>query len=308
MSSTSEITQQPWNKSVDEILARAEVDSGRGLDNHEVTKRHEQYGPNRLRESTSRPSWHILLDQLKSVVVILLLSASLAAALFERMIEALAIAAAIVVNTIIGFAMEFRATRAMEALQRISESTVRVRRDGEDKEISANELVPGDIVLLEAGDMIAADLRLLEANSLQCDEAALTGESVAADKNIDAIADEDVALGDRSNMVYKGTAVTQGSGHGVVVATAMQTEIGHVSQLVEKAEQSITPLEKRLNALGLADSGHRGHCCRFRLCCWQGPGGYAGNGHRSGHCGGTGRAAGSGHTGAGPGHAAHGPA
>lgn len=250
MSRTSKITEQPWSKSVEEILSDTGVDSERGLNSNEVTKRREKYGPNRLRESTSRPSWRILLDQLKSVVVILLMSASLAAALFERMIEALAIAAAIVVNTIIGFAMEFRATRAMEALQRISETTVRVRRDGEDKKIAADELVPGDIVLLEAGDMIAADLRLLEANSLQCDEAALTGESVAADKNIDVIADKDVALGDRSNMAYKGTAVTQGSGHGVVVATAMQTEIGHISQLVEEAEQSITPLEKRLNALG----------------------------------------------------------
>ncbi|MDT8385580.1 MAG: HAD-IC family P-type ATPase [Gammaproteobacteria bacterium] len=242
--------ERPWNKPVDEILAQAQVDAERGLDRDAVATRRRHYGANRLRKAVSRPAWHILLDQLESVVVILLLSAALAAAVFGRLIEALAIGAAVVVNTLIGFAMEWRATRAMEALQRLGKVTVRVRRDGTSKEIASDALVPGDIVLLEAGDMVAADLRLLEANGLQCDEAALTGESVATDKTMQTLSGEDIPLGDRRNMAYKGTAVTQGSGSGVVVATGMETELGHISDLVQQARQSVTPLEKRLDVLG----------------------------------------------------------
>ncbi len=194
--------------------------------------------------------WRILVEQLESVVVILLVAAAIAAMVFSRLVEAVAIAAAVLVNTVIGFAMELRATRAMEALQRMGKTQARVRRDGRVKEIAADLLVPGDIVLLEAGDMVAADLRLLEANKLQCDEAALTGESTAVDKHTDSLSEPDVPLGERKNMAYMGTAVTQGSGSGVVVATGMETELGHISSLVEEAEQAVTPLEKRLNKLG----------------------------------------------------------
>lgn len=241
---------RPWSKPVDKILADAGVDAARGLDKNAVTKRRRQHGPNRLRETASHPAWRILINQLESVVVLLLLSAATAAAVFGRTVEALAIGAAILVNTMIGFTMELRATRAMEALRRMGKVTVRVRRDGTTTEIAADALVPGDIVLLEAGDMIAADLRLVEANGLQCDEAALTGESIATDKAVAALTDENAPLGDRRNMAYKGTAVTQGSGSGVVIATGMATELGHISNLVEHAEQSVTPLEKRLDVLG----------------------------------------------------------
>ncbi|MEA3641642.1 MAG: HAD-IC family P-type ATPase [Lamprobacter sp.] len=212
-----------------------------------------------------RQAWRILIDQLASIVVLLLLAASGAALLFGQVIEAIAISAAILVNTVIGFAMELRATRAMEALQRMGKTQARVLREGHSREIPADELVPGDVVLLEAGDLVPADLRLIEANRLQCDEAALTGESVPVDKRIEAIesgseaapeekddrkTDKAPPLGERYNMAYKGTAVTQGSGSGVVVATGMETELGHISDLVAQAEQSATPLEKRLDRLG----------------------------------------------------------
>jgi len=240
----------PYRQSPDEVLGTLDSDADSGLSKQAVRRRRRKYGPNRLRRARSRPAWRILVDQLASIVIILLLVAAGAAAVFGRVIEAVAIGAAVLVNTIIGFTMELRATRAMEALQRMGKATTRVRRDGRTQEVAADELVPGDIVLLEAGDVVAADLRLLEANRLQCDEAALTGESVAVDKRIEALDDADLPLGERANMAYKGTAITKGSGSGIVVATGMETELGHISSLVEEAETSTTPLEKRLDALG----------------------------------------------------------
>lgn len=241
---------EPWQQSIEQVLEQQKSSAESGLSQSEVRRRRQRYGANRLRQAASRPAWRILIDQLASVVIILLLSATIAAAAFGRIIEALAIGAAILVNTLIGFTMEWHATRAMEALRRMGKTTVRVRRGGSTQEIAADALVPGDIVVLDAGDMIAADLRLIEANRLQCDETALTGESVAVDKSTDALPESDQPLADRTNMAYKGTAVTQGSGAGVVTGTGMDTELGHISDLVEKAEQGITPLEKRLDRLG----------------------------------------------------------
>jgi magnesium-transporting ATPase (P-type) len=209
-----------------------------------------EHGANRLRRARSRPAWRILLDQLASLIVLLLLAAAAAALLFDRVVEAIAIGAAVLVNTVIGFFMELRATRAMEALARMGKTTTRVRRGGRETELPADALVPGDIVLLEAGDVVTADLRLLEANRLQCDEAALTGESVPVDKRSGTLDEEEPPLAERENMAFKGTAVTTGSGVGIVVATGMNTELGHISSLVEEARQSATPLEQRLDRLG----------------------------------------------------------
>ncbi|WP_462322234.1 cation-translocating P-type ATPase, partial [Halochromatium sp.] len=267
-STTSTPMTNLYQKPPETALEQFDGDTDNGLSEAEVHERREQYGRNALRQTRSRPGWRILIDQLASIVVLLLLAASGAALLFGQVIEAIAIGAAILVNTLIGFAMELRATRAMEALQRMGKTQARVLREGHSREIPADELVPGDIVLLDAGDLVPADLRLLEANRLQCDEAALTGESVPVDKRIEAIEsaseeapqDKEAAktketgkalpLGERYNMAYKGTAVTQGSGSGVVVATGMETELGHISDLVAQAEQSTTPLEKRLDRLG----------------------------------------------------------
>ncbi|MFZ3040631.1 MAG: cation-transporting P-type ATPase [Thiobacillus sp.] len=236
-------------QSADEAIKQQESSAETGLTREEADRRRTHYGPNRLQEMAARPTWRILIDQLKSIVILLLLSAA-AAAVFGRLLETVAIGAAVLINTVIGFGMELRATRAMEALQRMGKVTARVLRDGQASEIEADALVPGDIVLLEAGGVIAADLRLIEANDLQCDESALTGESVAVDKRTEALAESDMPLGERSNMAYKGTAVTQGSGSGIVVATGMDTELGHISRWVEQAGGEITPLEKRLDALG----------------------------------------------------------
>lgn len=225
---------EPYQQSVEQTLKQQQSATETGLSRSEVRHRRHRYGANCLRQAASRPAWRILIDQLESVVVILLLSAAAAAAVFGRTIEALAISAAILINTLIGFGMEWRATRAMEVLRRMGKAMVRVRRDDSMHEIAADALVPGDIVLLEAGDMIAADLRLIEAKRLQCDESALTGESLAVDKTTEPLPEPDIPLAERTNMAYKGTAVTQGSGAGVVVSTGQAIDrrtLQHVLQL-----------------------------------------------------------------------------
>ena len=240
----------PHQEPAEALLDRLDSSIEHGLDKGEVRRRRQEYGPNRLEEARARSAWRILIDQLTSLIVLLLIAAALAAAAFGRWVEAIAIGAAVLVNTVIGFTMELRATRAMEALQRMGKTRARVRRGGRERTVPADELVPGDIVLLEAGDMVGADLRLLEANRLQVDEAALTGESVPVTKRTGTLGRADPPIGERDNMAYKGTAVTDGSGLGVVVATGMDTELGNISRLVEEAEQSATPLEQRLETLG----------------------------------------------------------
>lgn len=235
---------------VDTVLAHQGTSLESGLSASEANARRRQHGPNRLPRSRGPSVWRILVNQVESLVVILLFSAAATAAAFGSTIEALAILAALLVNTVVGFAMVWRATRAMEALERMGTAQIHVRRDGKRHRIGADELVPGDIVLLEAGDMIMADMRLVESNRLQCDESALTGESVAVDKTTDPLPEADPAIADRHNMGYAGTAVTQGSGSGVVVATGLATELGEIARLVSESGQSITPLEKCLDRLG----------------------------------------------------------
>ncbi|WP_295540349.1 cation-transporting P-type ATPase [uncultured Thiohalocapsa sp.] len=241
---------KPYQAAADAVVERLGSSIEQGLDDAEVRRRRDEHGPNRLREARSRSAWRILVDQLASLIVLLLLAAAVAAAVFGRVVEAIAIGAAVAVNTVIGFVMELRATRAMEALQRMGKTRARVRRGGRERTLAADELVPGDIVLLEAGDVVSADLRLLEANRLQCDEAALTGESVPVTKGIAPLERDDPPLAERRNMAFKGTAVTDGSGLGIVVATGMDTELGRISSLVEAAASSATPLERRLEQLG----------------------------------------------------------
>jgi Ca2+-transporting ATPase len=241
---------EPYLESAEALLQRLESSVEQGLDENAVRRLRHRHGANRLRRARSRPAWRILVDQLASLIVLLLLAAAAAALIFDRVVEAIAIGAAVLVNTVIGFLMELRATRAMEALARMGKTTTRVRRGGHETVLPADALVPGDIVLLEAGDVVTADLRLLEANRLQCDEAALTGESVPVDKRTGTLDDEEPPLAERANMAFKGTAVTTGSGVGIVLATGMNTELGHISSLVEEARQSATPLEQRLDRLG----------------------------------------------------------
>jgi len=239
---------RPWALSAGEVARAFDVDPARGLSRVEARRR-ARHGRNRLCRAATRPTWRILLDQFKSVVVILLAIASALSFVLGQLPEGFAVLAVILINGGIGFASEWRATRAMESLRQIGRPRTRVRRGGHDREVSAESLVPGDVVVLEAGDVAPADMRLIEANGLTVDESALTGESVTVAKRTDPV-DGEAVLADRVSMLYKGTTVTEGSAEAIVVAIGMETELGRISQLTEAVVEELTPLERRLEHLG----------------------------------------------------------
>ena len=234
--------------SLQELTEKLETDLRTGLSNKEVAKRLEAHGMNRLRRK-KKNGWAILSHQFSSIMVWLLTAAAVMSFVLGDIAEGIAVAFVLILNSAIGFFTELKAARSMEALMRIAEVRTRVRRDGNVRMVDAHELVPGDLVLLEAGDVVTADLRISEASNLQADESVLTGESAPVTKNTRPL-DADCALGDRFNMAFKGTAITQGTGEGIVTATGMQTELGQISNLVDTAEGEVAPLERRLDTLG----------------------------------------------------------
>ena len=239
----------PWTRSAQDVLESFHASSEKGLDSREVRKRLQRHGPNRLREARRESAWRILLRQFKSLIILLLAAAALLSFAFGEWVDGTAISVAILVNTLIGFFTELKAVRSMEALHQLGKATARVRRNGTLQEIPSEKVVPGDIVVFEGGEVVPADIRLLEASKLQADESALTGESMPVAKGVEPVEDG-APLGERRNMLYKGTAVTRGSGEGVVTATGMDTELGSIAALAQEAEEEITPLEKRLDRLG----------------------------------------------------------
>lgn len=231
------------------VLARLSVPFPNGLAAQEAAARLERHGPNALRRQKPRSALRILVHQFQGVIVALLVLATVFSLVINDIAEALAILVVLLLNGAIGFFTELRATRSMEALFSIAEVRTRVRRDGMLIEIDARDVVPGDLVVLEAGDVVTADLRLVEASGLYCDESVLTGESLPVLKGTDPLP-SDAVLGDRTNMGFKGAAVTRGAGTGVVVRTGMETEIGRISQLAMEASTEPTPLERQLTRLG----------------------------------------------------------
>lgn len=240
----------PWADAPGDLLEHFDVDPARGLSTAEVMERRGRYGPNSLELAQPRSWLSILADQFKGLLVVLLAAAGAVSAAFGDWVEAVAIATVLLLNALIGFVTELRAVRSVEGLRRLSASHARVRRDGQLQSIVAQDLVPGDVLLVEGGDVVGADARLLRASRLEADESSLTGESVPAPKDPAAVA-LDAALPDRSSMIYKGTPVTRGSGEALVVATGAATELGRISQLVSQVRTDEgTPLEKRLQELG----------------------------------------------------------
>ena len=241
--------REAWSKRVEDVLDALEVDPAEGLGKIAVIRRCRRYGRNRLHEKARESAWSILLNQFKNLIVLLLLAAMIVSFAVGSWMDGIAIGVVIAINTVIGFITELRAVRSMEALRKLGDLHSKVRRGGVAMEIPAKELVPGDIIIIEGGDIATADLRLIEASKLQADESALTGESAPVSKRIDPV-DEKAPLAERSSMLFKGTSVTRGSGEGVVVATGMATELGQIASMVEEAEEEATPLERRLNELG----------------------------------------------------------
>jgi len=249
--STEALTQleNPWALTPADVLEQLSVDPKSGLSMHEITRRRRTFGQNMLRE-VKPVSWvAILLNQFKNLIVLFLFAAAALSFMFGDVVEGVAILPVILINAIIGFITELKGARSVEALRKLGTVSSRVRRDGELKDIPAKNLVPGDIVILEGGDIITADLKVFNASKLQADESVLTGEYIPVSKIIDTVAG-DVPLSDRVNMLFKGTAVTRGSGEAVVTGIGMETELGKISSLVSETADEPTPLEKRLNQLG----------------------------------------------------------
>lgn len=219
-----------------------------GLSPLDAKRRLKSYGANLLRERRPRRWWSILAAQFRSMIVGLLALAALASFFFERRLEAVAVVAVIGLNAAIGFAMELRATRSMEALRRLGQASATVRRAGKLLRVPARDLVPGDLLVVEAGDLVTTDARIREANKLEANESTLTGESVPVEKHTRALPGA-TRVAERHNMLFKGTIVTRGSGEALVVATGMDSELGRISALLEEARDEETPLEKRLGVL-----------------------------------------------------------
>jgi magnesium-transporting ATPase (P-type) len=234
-----------------DALRALQVDPAHGLTSNEAARRHGVHGANALPEPPPRPAWVGLLRQFRSPLIYLLFVAALLAVALGHRGDAAVILAVVAINALIGAFQEGRAERSMAALRRLAALRVRVLRDGAEASLEARALVPGDIVLLAAGDAVAADARLLDAAQLRAAEAALTGESVPVAK-LALVLPEATALGDRSNMVFSGTHVTAGRARAVVVATGTHTEVGRIAGLTERAEEPKTPLEQRLAQFGRA--------------------------------------------------------
>ena len=238
----------PWAETTEAVLQSLDTTIERGLSEAETRRRLGRYGPNELRRIPRRSTWRILYDQFASLIVGLLAAAAAVAFAFDERLEGFAIVGVIFINAAIGFVTERRAVRSMEALRELGRTEATVRRGGGVHRIPAGELVPGDVVVLDAGDVLNADVRVISGSRLQADESPLTGESLPVGKGPDPVAAE-APLAERTSMLFKGTALTRGSGEGVVVATGMATELGQISRLVETAEPETTPLERRLERL-----------------------------------------------------------
>jgi Ca2+-transporting ATPase len=239
-----------WHRhSVEEIFALLEA-TREGLNTVEARRRLEAHGPNAIEEARQRSWMALLAAQFLDIPILVLLGAALIAGFIGDAVDTIVILAIVVLNAIIGFTQEFRAERALAALKAMTAGSAMALRDGRLASVPTEELVPGDIVQLDAGRIVPADLRLIEAASLRTNEAALTGESVPVDKSADALHPTETAVAERSNLLHKGTYVTRGRALGVVVATGMRTEFGRIAALLREVRAVQTPLQARLARLG----------------------------------------------------------
>jgi Ca2+-transporting ATPase len=252
MTSTAQ-TDQPgpfYSQPAQAALEQLKAELNRGLSAAEAQQRLARYGYNELPSGKKTPLWRLFLAQFNDFVVLLLIVASLVSIALGDLIEGLAIMAIVILNAAIGLIQEQRADAALDALKKMAAPDAQVLRDGAHARVPARELVPGDIVFLEAGNYVPADLRLIESYNLQVNESALTGESTPVAKRADAIIEAGAPIGDRVNIAYSSTVVTYGRGKGLVVNTGTHTEIGEIARMLGEIEEESTPLQKRLNQLG----------------------------------------------------------
>jgi len=239
-----------YSLSPEEVLNRLETTPSNGLTNDEVRKRQEIHGLNQLREKPRATFLQLVLAQLKSFVVILLIVASIISMVLGEWVDSGAILLIVVLNAVLGVVQESRAEEALAALKKMAAPDAQVLRNGKRLSIPSPQLVPGDIVYLEAGNFVPADIRLLEAVNMRVEEAALTGESVPVQKNAAIMLDANSSLGDRKNTTFMGTVIAYGRGHGVVTSTGMHTQLGMIANMLQSVAEEETPLQKRLDQLG----------------------------------------------------------
>lgn len=240
-----------WHaRSFEDILRFWETDEVNGLSSNEIKSRLHKFGYNEMKEKKASPWWQRFLAQFQDFMVLVLMAATLISAFLGEYADAVTILAIVIINAILGFVQEYRAEQSMQALKKLAAPTAHVIRNGNLQQVPARELVPGDILALEAGDKLAADGRLFDSQNLEVEEATLTGESLPVRKIANRKFSEEAPLGDRKNMVYAGTSITRGRGKAVVCATGMMTEVGRIAGMIQSDDHEPTPLEKRLEHLG----------------------------------------------------------
>jgi len=245
---TMQETRVWYAKNSDEVLREFDVDPSRGLSESEANSRLAHYGLNRLVEKKRRSVIVLFVRQMNNVLVFILVAAALISALLGELSDSLIIAAVILLNAVIGVIQESKAEKAVQELKKLSTPNTVVKRDGTLMEIPSEQVVPGDIVVLDAGRVVPCDMRLVESVNLRIEESALTGESVPVEKNSEIIVESSyTALGDRRNMAFMSTIATYGRGIGVAVATGMNTQIGRIATMLEEEEDERTPLQKKLD-------------------------------------------------------------
>ncbi|MDF2801832.1 MAG: ATPase [Anaerocolumna sp.] len=240
-----------FSKSQDEVLRELNVNPLTGLSSKEADERLLKYGANKLKGKPKKSLLILFFSQLKDMLIYVLLGAAVVTIFIHEYVDAFIILFVVILNAVIGVVQEAKAEKAVEALQKMTTPRSLVRRDSEVKEINSEDVVPGDIIILDAGRYVPADLRLIESANLQIEESALTGESVPSEKNaVKVLADPKLPIGDKENMAFMSTLATYGRGEGVVVATAMDTEIGKIAKILDEDNNELTPLQKRLEELG----------------------------------------------------------
>ncbi len=244
------MAQNQWHAmSAEEVLKRLDVPA-EGLSHAEAARRLEKYGPNTLKEKKKISPWQIYFGQFKNFLIMLLLAATAISLVVGETLDAAIIFAIVVASTLLGFYQEFRAEKAMEALKAMSSPSATVIREGEEVEIASADVVPGDIMVLTAGDRMPADGRLIEAVNTRIDEASLTGESSAVSKDAQAILTGDTSIGDRKNVVFAATIMTYGRARGVVTGTGMETEFGRIAKMLQEVEEEPSPLAVKMDYIG----------------------------------------------------------
>jgi len=249
--STASDIDVTWHAlSREEVLKKLNSGLEKGLSSKEAAKRQEKYGLNQLIEGKKTTFWEMVYEQLNNFVILMLIIAAVISAFLGEGVNAGAIIAIVVLNTVMGVIQDSRAQQELEALKKMASPEAQVLRDGHRVSLPARELVPGDIVFLETGNFIPADVRLIEAINLKIEEAALTGESVPVEKNAVSVIDAEASIGDRKNTAFSGTVVTYGRGKGVVISTGMYTQLGLIATMLQSVEEEETPLQQRLDELG----------------------------------------------------------